>query len=225
MRRLFVRTSIGFQPNLWPPKSSSQPSGKRLPSGELLAGSLPAGIHNLAAGLAAYLARDDVQPIEFTIAPALFPPERTAIEHASISPEEVARRVEEEILLAARPDAGALANHAVECLAWMVATSRLFLSIAIPIPGANYHPKIWLFSDGHDSVAVRGSANATGRAYGAAVEHMDVDCTWVSSTRVRAAEAMVHDWAAGIDPVLERTVQLPVALREHLLRLAPCSAA
>jgi superfamily II DNA or RNA helicase len=180
-------------------------------------------IHNLAAGLAAYLARDDVQPIEFTIAPALFPPERNALERASISPEDVARRVEEEILLAARPDAGALANHAVECLAWMVATSRLFLSIAIPIPGANYHPKIWLFSDGLDSVAVRGSANATGRAYGAAIEHMDVDCTWVSSTRVRAAEAMVHDWAAGIDPVLERTVQLPVALREHLLRLAPAA--
>jgi len=178
-------------------------------------------IHNLAPGLAVYLARDDVQPIEFTIAPALFLPERIAIEHASISPEDVARRVEHEVLLAARPDAGALANHAVECLAWMVATNRLFLSIAIPIPGANYHPKIWLFSDGQDSVAVRGSANATGRAYEAAIEHMDVDCTWVSSTRVRAAEAMVHDWAAGIDPVLARTVPLPTALRERLLRLAP----
>ncbi|MEW2255545.1 DEAD/DEAH box helicase family protein [Streptomyces sp. NPDC047869] len=178
-------------------------------------------IHNLAPGLAQFLARDDVQPIEFTIAPALFPSERGAVERAVASPKEVVRRVEEEILLASRPDAGALANHAIDCLAWMVATNRLFLSIAIPVPGANYHPKVWLFSDGHDSVAVRGSANATGRAYGAAIEHMDVDCTWVSASRVRASESMVNDWAAGHDPVLERTVPLPVALREHLLRLAP----
>lgn len=178
-------------------------------------------IHNLAPGLAVYLARDEVQPMEFTIAPALFPTERHALERAVLSPEYVARRVEEEILLAAHPDAGVLANHAVECLAWMVATNRLFLSIAIPIPGANYHPKMWLFSDGQDGVAVRGSANATGRAQEFAVEHMDVDCTWVSPTRVHAAEAMVNDWAAGIDPVLEKTVPLPVALRECLLRLAP----
>ncbi|MFE6173705.1 DEAD/DEAH box helicase family protein [Streptomyces sp. NPDC056464] len=180
-------------------------------------------IHNLAPGLASFIAQDHVQPIEFTIAPALFPSERAVLERAVASPEEVARRVEEEILTASRPDAGALANHAVDCLAWMVATNRLHLSIAIPIPGANYHPKIWLFSDGHDGVAVRGSANATGRAYEAAIEHMDVDCTWVSGSRVRAAEEMVNDWAAGRDPVLERTVPLPVALRESLLQLAPAT--
>jgi superfamily II DNA or RNA helicase len=178
-------------------------------------------VHTLAAGLAVYLARSDVRPMEFTIAPALFGSEREAMERAVLSPDEVAKRIEEEILRASRPDAGALANHAIHCLTWMVARNRLFLSIAIPILGANYHPKIWLFSDGHDSVAVRGSANATGRAQEAAIEHMDVDCTWVSPTRVRAAEAMVNDWAAGKDPVLDRTVPLPVALRESLLRLAP----
>jgi superfamily II DNA or RNA helicase len=178
-------------------------------------------IHSLAPGLATYLARDDGEAIEFTIAPALFPAERAALERAVVSPELVTRRVEAELLSAASPDAGALANHAVDCLAWMVATNRLFLAIAIPLPGANYHPKIWLFSDGQDAVAVRGSANATGRAQEASVEHMDVDCTWVNPTRVRIAEAMVNDWAAGHDPVLERTVPLPVALRDRLLRLAP----
>jgi superfamily II DNA or RNA helicase len=178
-------------------------------------------IHVLAAGLAVYLTRPEVHPIEFTIAPALFAPERAAVERAILSPEAAAQRIEEEIFRAAQPDAGALANHAVDCLTWLIAKNRMYLSIAIPIPGANYHPKIWLFSDGLDSVAVRGSANATGRAQEAAIEHMDVDCTWVNPTRVRIAEAMVDDWAAGEDPVLERTVTLPVALRERLLRLAP----
>src|SRR5215471_929939 len=55
-------------------------------------------IHTLAAGLAVYLARADVQPIEFTIAPALFPSERAAVEHAILSPEAAAQRVENEIL-------------------------------------------------------------------------------------------------------------------------------
>ncbi len=105
-------------------------------------------IHSLSAGLAVYLKRTDVQPMEFTIAPAVFSTERAAFERAVLSPEAAARRVEEEILLAAQPDAGALANHAVDCLTWMIARNHLFLSIAIPLPGANYHPKIWLFSDG-----------------------------------------------------------------------------
>ncbi len=76
-------------------------------------------IHSLAPGLAVYLTRTDVQPMEFTIAPALFTPERVALERAVLSPEATAQRVEEEILLAAQPDAGALANHAVDCLTWM----------------------------------------------------------------------------------------------------------
>ncbi|MFD8527150.1 DEAD/DEAH box helicase family protein [Streptosporangium canum] len=180
-------------------------------------------IKTLAPGLAVYLERDDVQAIEFTIAPALFPAERQAVETAILTPAEVASRIETEILKATHPDAGALANHAVECLTWMLATNRMDLSIAIPLPGANYHPKMWLFSDGHESIAVRGSANATGRAQEYAVEHMDVDCSWIRSSaeRVRSAEAMIVDWAAGRDPVLERTVPLPFALRERLLKLAP----
>ncbi|WP_248960909.1 DEAD/DEAH box helicase family protein [Sphaerisporangium perillae] len=180
-------------------------------------------IHSLAPGLAEYLRRDDVETIEFTIAPALFPTERQAIERAIYTPAEVAARIETEILKAAHPDAGALANHAVECLAWMVAKNRMTLSIAIPLPQANYHPKMWLFTDGRDSIAVRGSANATGRAHEYAVEHMDVDCSWIrtSAERVKSAEEMVTDWAVGCDPVLERTVPLPLALRERLLKLAP----
>src|SRR5215471_15617719 len=94
-------------------------------------------IHVLSAGLAVYLSRDRVRPIEFTIAPALFAPEHAALQHAVLSPEAAAQRVEEEIFRAAEPDAGALANHAVDCLTWMVAKKRLILSIAIPMPGIN----------------------------------------------------------------------------------------
>src|SRR5260370_1404541 len=70
-------------------------------------------IHSLSAGLAVYLKRTDVQPMEFTIAPAVFSTERAAFERAVLSPEAPARRVEEEILLAAQPGAGAMANHSV----------------------------------------------------------------------------------------------------------------
>src|SRR5260370_4255880 len=122
--------------------------------------------------------------MELTIAPAVFSTERAAFERAVLSPEAAARRVEEEILLAAQPDAGALANHAVDCLTWMIARNHLVLSIAIPLPGANYPPKIWLFSDGDDSVAVRSSANANGRAQEAGIENMDVEFQWGRGTRV-----------------------------------------
>ncbi|MER6946551.1 DEAD/DEAH box helicase family protein [Nonomuraea sp. NPDC000554] len=180
-------------------------------------------IHSLAPGLADYLGRDDVQTIEFTIAPALFPAERQAVESAILTPDEVVTRIETEILKAAHPNAGAMTNHAVECLAWMIAKNLMTLAIAIPLPQANYHPKMWLFTDGRDSIAVRGSANATARAHEYAIEHMDVDCSWLrtSAERVKSAEVMITDWAAGNDPILERTVPLPLALRERLLELAP----
>ena len=179
-------------------------------------------IERLAPGLAEYLNRTDTSSIHCTVAPVLFSQEREAVERAhTMSAEEAVQRVAD-VFVNGRVEASALGRHALDCLAWMIATGRLCLRIAVPRPNSNYHPKVWLFDDGDHQVLVRGSANATGRGLGAAVEHMDVDVTWTEYGRDRVTDgvAMLNDWAEGRSAGIERVVDLPDALKEDIIKTA-----
>ena len=180
-------------------------------------------IGRLAPGLAEYINRSDVSPIEFIVAPVLFPAEREAVEQAvSLTPEQASRRVVD-VFRGGKADASALAQHALDCLAWMIATGRLNLRIAVPTADSNYHPKIWLFDDGTDQMLARGSGNATARGIASGVEHFDVDVTWIahSQQRVREGMAMLDDWSRGESHGIERVVDLPQALEEEIIQTAP----
>ena len=180
-------------------------------------------IGRLAPGLAEYISRDDVSPIDFTVAPFFYPAEREAAEQGlSMTPEEASRRVVV-VFREGKADASALARHALDCLAWMIATGTLRLRIAVPTPESNYHPKLWLFDDGADQVLVRGSGNATGRGIATGVEHFDVDVTWIdhSRQRVRDGIAVLRDWSRGQSSGIERVVDLPQALKEQIIQTAP----
>ena len=180
-----------------------------------------AGWISRLAGLAVYLARPATGVIEFTIAPALFPADYDILKGAAERSEYVLQRLRDILWEATLPTADMLTRHAAECMAWMVVNGRLELRVAKMRPGANYHPKVWLFTDGVDTVAVRGSANATGRAYSRGVEHMDVDCTWDNRARVDAAVSMVDDWAHGFDEEIEEVLALPDALIQLIEKIAP----
>lgn len=180
-------------------------------------------IGRLAPGLAEYLNRPGTLPIEFTVAPVFFPAERWAVERAvSMTLDEAGRRVVD-VFREGKADASALARHAVDCLAWMIAAGTLRLRIAEPTPDSNYHPKLWLFDDGADRVLVRGSGNATARGIASGVEHFDVDVTWMAQNRQRVCEgmAMLEDWSKGQSPGIARVVDLPQALKEQIIRTAP----
>ena len=180
-------------------------------------------IGRLAPGLAVYLNRNGTEPIDFTVAPALFPDERAAVERGvRMTPQEAVERVAD-VFVQGRADASALARHALDCLAWMIATGTLRLRIAVPTPESNYHPKIWLFDDGENQVLARGSGNATDRGVAAGVEHIDVDVSWIpeSQPRVTSGIAMLDDWSQGKSLGIEEVVELPAALARDIIRTAP----
>lgn len=180
-------------------------------------------VARLAPGLAEYLNRADTAPIEFTVAPVFFAAEKMAIERAcALSADEAAQRVTD-VFVDGRAQASALGIHALDCLAWMVATGRLRLRVAVPNTDSNYHPKIWLFDDGTDRILARGSGNATGRGVADAVEHLDVDVSWLEHSRSRVEDgiAILNDWACGRSRGIERVVELPEALEEDIIRTAP----
>lgn len=183
-------------------------------------------IARLAPGLADYLNRPDTAPIDFTVAPTLFAAERAVIEQAySMSTEEAVQRVTD-VFVDGKAQAPALGRHALDCLAWMVATGRLRLRVAVPKAESNYHPKIWLFDDGTHQVLARGSGNATGRGVASGVEHLDVDVTWIDHSRARVADgiAILNDWARGRSRGIKCVVELPEALEQDIINTAPGDA-
>jgi len=171
------------------------------------------------------LNQDEPNPITFTVAPLFYPREREAIEVAgTMTPEEASRRVAH-VFTSGRIDANALAQHALDCLAWMIAVGLLDLRVVVPKPTSTYHPKMWLFDDGRHQVLVRGSANATGRGIEGAVEHMDVDVSWAdNSKRIEEGSAALEAWEQGRGLGIERIVDLPDAIKEGIVKTAPSAA-
>ena len=180
-------------------------------------------IGRLAPGLADYLNRASAAPIDFTVAPSLFPAERAAVERGAAMTPEQAAQLTASVFVDGRPEATALGRHALDCLAWMIATQRLRMRIAVPAAGSNYHPKIWLFDDGVHRVLARGSGNATNRGVAGGVEHIDVDVSWVAESRSRVSDgvAMLEDWSRGRSVGISEVVELPTALARKIIQTAP----
>lgn len=180
-------------------------------------------IERLAPGLAEYLNREEVKPIDFTVAPMLYPRERVAVERGVQMTAQEAAELVASVFIEERVNASALGRHALDCLAWMIATKSLHLRIAVPTPESNYHPKIWLFDDGVNQVLARGSGNATGRGIGAGVEHIDVDVSWLaeSQSRVKDGTSMLDDWSQGTSLGLAEVIELPDALVRDIIHVAP----
>ena len=183
-------------------------------------------IERLAPGLAEYLGREGTGPIDFTVAPALYPEERAAVERGVRMTAKEAGRLIVQVFVNGRVDASALGRHALDCLSWMVAKRLLRIKVAIPVIGSNYHPKIWFFDDGESQVLARGSGNATSRGVASGVEHLDVDVSWVpgSEVRVREGISMLDDWSEGTSLGIEQVVDLPEALAREIIQTAPSSA-
>ena len=180
-------------------------------------------VSRLAPGLADYLLRDNVQPICFTVAPTFFPAELNAVKvGVEMDPGEAVMRIRN-LFVNNRENISALSRHALDCLAWMIAARKLHLRVAVPEPHSNYHPKIWLFDDGQDLVIAHGSANATSHGLSSGNEHINVDVSWKAEgyKKILKTKAVMDDWWNGTAQGIIETVELPVALREDIIRTAP----
>lgn len=183
-----------------------------------------AWLASLAHGLAQFLASPRRRTFRMVIAPQLFPNDREFLGKLSEGDQWAVDRIVAVVGEASVPGADALERHAVECMGWMIQSGTLDVQVAIPRAESNYHPKIWLFDDGADRVLVRGSANATSRALGAGIEHMDVDCSWVDDSRIAQSVEILNDWLSGNDEQLVAVLPLPIALREAFVRSTPITA-
>jgi Type III restriction enzyme, res subunit len=181
-------------------------------------------IARLAAGLAVYLNREGVGAISFTIAPAIFDHDWEDMNRGVRDPVDVLYQRVADAFDEGRVTESALAKHAVECMAWLLAEGRLCLKVALPFPRSTYHPKMWVFKDeSANIVTIRGSGNVTGPGVYENVENMDVDTSWPSGPgrRLTKTAREVEALWAGTSDLVSQVYGLDEAVKHGLLKHLP----
>jgi superfamily II DNA or RNA helicase len=167
----------------------------------------------IAPGLASYL-RTTSEPLKLIVSPYLSAADQEALRQGSS-----AEALAEDKIAQALPDADALTDHALTCLAWLIAQGRLQMKIAL-MRDALFHPKVWLLHDDADIAALHGSANMTGAGLGRNREQLSLARAWMSDDAARTCARLAAEfdllWSGGDNDCV--VVDLPKALEEKLLR-------
>lgn len=185
------------------------------------------GLCLAAKGLAAFIAGRG--RMRLVASPWLEPDDIEAFQRGYVARENIIerailRQLEEQQLFALSP----IAQHRLECIAWLVAEERLDIKVACPVrqrlggaPGI-YHEKIGLFLDSSgDCVAFTGSPNETVGGLVDNFESIDVYVSWDDPHgRVERKRTNFQRLWDNVTPGLE-VVQFPVAARRRLLQFRP----
>ncbi len=134
----------------------------------------------IAPGLATFLRSTDA-PFEMVISPFFTDGD---FETLTREKDELARYTRNMFLVNV-PDEGALTRHTLECLAWLIAQGRLVLKVAV-MREALFHPKVWLFDDQVQQVALHGSTNLTMSGLSRNREQLTLSRDW------KGEEAVFH---------------------------------
>ncbi len=173
---------------------------------------------DLAPGLAEYLNRRS-SPARLIISPYLQSGDLAAIEKGIGTPADVLEQRLIELLGEAAISESALVRHTLECLAYLIATTRLVIKISF-LPNGQFHDKVWFFSDASGRVVVSGSSNLTRSGLGRNHEQVRVERSWETGDQRVAIEVLSDEFDALWHGWREYAIclDLPVAVRERLIR-------
>ncbi|WP_419945072.1 DEAD/DEAH box helicase family protein [Candidatus Poriferisodalis sp.] len=132
----------------------------------------------LSPGLASYINRSTAS-LRLLLSPHLTDDDLVAVQRGSREPEAVVCEAIERTLATPGGDLipSALAQHASDCLGYMVARGQAELRFVLMRAGM-FHPKQWLLRHGDDWLAVHGSGNVTHSGLFVNGEQMSVDRNW-----------------------------------------------
>lgn len=178
-----------------------------------------AALKSIAPGLAEYLVRT-TEPMRLVVSPNISETDAIALREGVSTPSIVLEARLKELLGEAKLSTGALIRHTLTCLAYMLATKRLLFRIAWLRDGSLFHPKVWFFRDGENTVVAHGSSNFTSAGLGRNHEQISVDASWdgdrAEETIATLADEFDALWNGSTDYVL--SLDLPVAIENELLR-------
>ena len=169
---------------------------------------------SLAPGLASFIDCSD-ESLRLIISPLLSPKDREAIELGTASTEEIVGEALEDFIVTEN----AIAQHTLKCLSWMLRHGRVEIKIAL-MKNALFHPKVWLFHDSHDVIAVHGSSNMTYAGVEKNIEQLSISKSWEDTNQSYIAERFCDEfgqlWENRDD--FCTVISIPQAIEENLLK-------
>ena len=167
----------------------------------------------LAPGLSTYLKKHHY-PVRVVISPLLTEQDYFAVTKNRKELIEIARK----LLLDETPSSHALAQHTLECFAWLISQRRLILRLAF-MRNALFHPKVWLFQALDARVALHGSSNLTKSAMTQNREQLTLSRDWKSEESNYHVERLIEEfdelWSGKIDDCV--VLDLPEAIEKELV--------
>ena len=145
----------------------------------------------IAPGLAAFV-NDTKGVLQLMVSPEISEEDQDAIRRGVTDPQTVLEMAMDSLFESARLSESAIERHAVETLAFLVASGRLDMRVVLMSRGM-YHKKIWLFRSGDQWLAVHGSGNATERGLLVNGEQMSIERSWMDGPRSTERVDMFND--------------------------------
>ena len=171
----------------------------------------------IAPGLAAFV-NDTNGNLQLMVSPEISEEDQDAIRRGVSDPQTVLAQAMDRLFESARLSESAIERHAVETLAFLVASGRLEMRVVLMARGM-YHKKIWLFRSADHWLAVHGSGNATERGLLVNGEQMSIDRAWMDGPRSAERVSMFLDrWSRRWDNRDASSLTVDVARSLKVLR-------
>ena len=168
----------------------------------------------LAPGLATFVNSSE-GTFRLIVCPILSEEDRRAIEDGFAQPSDLAQKVLEDLLVTE----DRIQEHTLDCLTWLLRSGRIEIKVAL-MRGALFHPKVWLFRDQDEVVAVHGSSNLTFSGIRKNVEQITVSKSWEDSTQRYITQKLTDEFSALWEDSNDNciVVDMPSAIRERLFK-------
>ena len=169
---------------------------------------------SLAPGLATYIA-GPTKSFRLIISPFLRQEDQQAIEQGTKTRDQVVEELIEDFIISE----DLLQQHTLKCLSWLLRTGRIEIKVAL-LKDALFHPKVWLFEDGQNSIVVHGSSNVTYSGIMRNIEQVAVSNSWADASQKYIVEKLRYQfdrlWADKEENCM--VIPIPQALRERLIK-------
>ena len=171
-------------------------------------------LSSLAPGLATYIANSN-DSFRLIVSPFLSPEDKVAIEGGLKSPDKIAEELLDEFIVTEDQ----LQQHTLKCLSWLLRHGRIEIRIAL-MKYALFHPKVWLFQDNQDIIAVHGSSNVTNAGRWKNIEQVTASKSWLDPNQRYISEKLFDQfnqlWKKQNDDCY--IIEIPEAVKLRILR-------
>ena len=175
----------------------------------------------LAPGLATFIS-SSIGNIRLIVSPMLREEDKAAIREGLIPLDDVAHNALKEIFFTE----DLIQRHTLHCLTWLIRTGRVEIKVAL-MEDALFHPKVWLFSEENDLMAVHGSSNLTYAGIRKNIEQIAVSKSWEDDNQNFATQKLAGQFSTLWSNKDENCVvlEMPDAIRKRLIQTYRSEAA